>query len=231
MSQYNTLEKNRIKRSQSFEENNVVTKVSVESYSYKSTDEVVTAFDGSVDNYSLEDDIVIKFSEPLHSVSVDGGGSIALDGSGNPKVGANYVVISGAVFNTIVTGKKYKELTRVLSVVNPNTSSSEKDNEVEINGQTLVSPLNINAVLARVEEYYFKRQKVTHQIYESWHRIKYGEIKYGEGKYGQKVFDAPVNVGEVDTFDTEYLGTLEGRIISARYNLNGGILLKECEVI
>lgn len=225
------IEKNRIKRSQSFEESNVVTKVSIESYSYKQTEEVVTAFDGNADSYSLEDDVVIKFSEPLHSISVEGGGSIVVDENGKEKKSANHVVISGAVFDTIVTGKKYKKLTRVLSIANPNTSSSDQDNEVEINEQTLVSPININDVLSRVGNYYFKRQKVTHSIYESWHRIKYGEAKYGAVKYGQKVFDAPINVGDVNTFDTEYLGTLEGRIISARYNLNGGILLKECEVI
>ena len=69
------------------------------------------------------------------------------------------------------------------------------------------------------------------QIEDGKHIVKYGEGKYGEIKYGQYIYDTPVNVGEIITAETEYLGTLQGRIISARFSLNGGIVLKECDVI
>ena len=67
------------------------------------------------------------------------------------------------------------------------------------------------------------------QIQDGKHVIKYGEGIYGEIKYGQYIYDVPVNVGEIITAETEYLGTLQG-ITSARFSLNGGIVLKECEV-
>ena len=36
------------------------------------------------------------------------------------------------------------------------------------------------------------------QIEDGKHIVKYGEGKYGEIKYGQYIYDAPVNVGEIN---------------------------------
>ena len=68
------------------------------------------------------------------------------------------------------------------------------------------------------------------QIQDGKHVIKYGEGIYGEIKYGQYIYDVPVNVGEIITAETEYLEHCKVELTSARFSLNGGIVLKECEV-
>ena len=39
--------------------------------------------------------------------------------------------------------------------------------------------------------------------------------------------DMPVNVGENIQAETEYLGTVGGRLIKQSFNLNGNIIIKE----
>ena len=93
----------------------------------------------------------------------------------------------------------------------------------KIESETLVSSYNITDVLQKCFDYYSKTTKISMQIEDGKHIVKYGERKYSEVKYGQYIYDTPVNVGEIITAETEYLGTLQGRITSARFSLNGGI--------
>ena len=51
-----------------------------------------------------------------------------------------------------------------------------------------------------------------------------------EKRNGGFEYDSIVNLGDIITAETEYLGNVTGRIKSQRYSLNGGIIVKECEM-
>ena len=147
------------------------------------------------------------------------------------KSGANYAIITTTNSGCKLSGKAYKDNTTIKSQKNPNILVSDLENIKKIEGETLVSSQNVTDVLQKCFDYYSKTTKVRMQIEDGKHVIKYGKGKYGDFKYGQYIYDNPVNVGDIITAETEYLGTLQGRITSARFSLNGGIVLKECEVI
>jgi hypothetical protein len=65
--------------------------------------------------------------------------------------------------------------------------------------------------------------------------VLYGNCKYGAVKYNGKLptnvtFDKIVNVGDLVTCETEYLGDITGRVIEQSYNLNGGIIVKKAVI-
>lgn len=95
----------------------------------------------------------------------------------------------------------------------------------------MISSNNIDDILLKCYEYLVKTNKVSLRVVEGKECIRYGAVKYGDVKYKQYKFDNTIDVGDVVTAETEYLGNVTGRIISERYSLNGGILVKECEVV
>ncbi len=219
-----TVEKRRIRQGQNFEDSDRVTEVQVAQHSYielTSADDIIEAYNAS--ESGTGENILVEFSEPLHSLTIT-------NGTIN-KSGANYAIITTTNSSCILSGKGYKDNKVIKSQRNPNILVSDLENIKKIENETLVSSYNITDVLQKCFDYYSKTTKVSMQIEDGKHIVKYGEGRYGEIKYGQYIYDAPVNVGEIITAETEYLGTLQGRITSARFSLNGGIVLKECEVI
>ena len=99
--------------------------------------------------------------------------------------------------------------------------ASEPNNVIAFSDFTLVSGSNCEEILAMCYAESIKTSRVNLKIIEGKHR----------DNDGQWIYDAAVNVGENITAETEYLGNLSGRIISERYSLNGGILIKECEMV
>lgn len=214
------IDKNRIRRPQNFVDSDIVTEVQLEGHSYSPIDEEVVIFDAN--EATPDDNMRIEFTEPLHSLNIVNGEKL--------ESGANYAVIN-ADANCVLTGRKYKDYTKTKAMLNELVSPTELKNVKKITGETLVSPQNIDAILARCAAYYFNPRKTDIIIEEGYKSVKYGEILYGEVLYGQTLYDTSVCAGDTITAETENPGTIEGIIISERYNLDGHIVVKECEMV
>lgn len=210
----------RIRQGQNFDDGERVTEVRLTQHTYKQTEESVELYKASESGTGT--DILVRFSEPAHSLSITKG---TITSSG-----ANYAVIT-AESGCILSGKRYEDNTVVTAKRNPVVSASDLENVVEITDATLISKSNAETILQKAFDYLIKTNRVNLEIIDGrWH-VKYGQAKFGQVKYMQYIYDQAVELGDVLTADTEYLGSLTGRIVSVRYNLNGGILVKECELV
>lgn len=205
-----TVDLSRIRQGQSFDEEDRVTAVKLAAHNYKAISESTEAYRAS--DSGTGDNILVQFSEPLHDLTISGGTIL--------KSSANYAMIK-ANAGCVLTGKKYEDTTTVYTKNNPIVSASDLENVIEITDATLVNKFNAEDILLKAFNCLIKRNTTKLKINEGY--------SYGENE--EKIFDSIVNVGDVITAETEYLGTITGRIISERFNLNGGILVKECELI
>lgn len=235
-----TIPRERIMQGQSFDDGVTVTGVEVAMHTYTpmSTEDKenrVTVFwaeeDGTGEN------IFVKFPEPLHDVYIEYG-TFAKDENGNDMVHTNYAVIQDATNEyCVVKGYKYEHKSTVRRKNNDKVSANDIENVVTIEKATLVSKHNIQNVLEKCYNWLSNTKTANMKIVEGKHvqygkRIKYGEKKYGTFKYGERhpnivTYDKVVNLGDIINADTEYLGTLTGRIIRQSFNLNGNIVVKE----
>lgn len=211
----------RIMQGQSFDDEDRVTKVSLTQHSFVQSDEYVDLYKASENGSGSG--ILVKFSEPCHSLEIRHGAIL--------QSGANFAVIDCDDDACWLRGKKYDDNLSVKSILNPLVSASDLENVIEIADATLISSDNIDSVLQGCYSFLVKTNKVNANIVEGKNRIKYGQAKYGRVKFGEWIYDSTVNVGDIITAKTEYLGDLTGRIISQRYGLNGGIIVKECEIV
>ena len=95
---------------------------------------------------------------------------------------------------------------------------------------TLVNPANVSDILEKTYNNAIKRTTTQLKINEGYDHVKWGDAKWGAFKWNGKRFDTVIEPGDVVTSETEYLGNVTGRIVSERYNCNGYILVKECEL-
>ena len=219
-----TVEKKRIRQGQSFEDSDRITEVQITQHSYIE----LTGSDNRVEAYNASDsgtgtDILVQFSEPLHDLTITNGAIT--------KSGANYAIITTTSKNCILSGYVYQDNAIIKSQKNPNVLASDLEYIKKIENETLISSHNVSTVLSNCYAYYISTTKISMQIEDGKHTAKYGECLYGTANYGGYKYDTPAEVGDIIIAETEYLGTLQGRITSSRFNLNGGIVLKECEVI
>ena len=208
-----TLEKRRIRQGQSFEDSDRVTEVQISQHNFipLTTDDDRTEVYKASESGTGEN-ILVEFSEPLHTLNISNGTII--------KSGANYAIITTSNSSCSLWGYHYKDNITVKSIKNPNILASDIENIKKIENETLISSRNVDAVLENCYTYFTKTSKVNLTI-EDGKRVENGMV----------VYDEPVNVGNIIIAGTEYLGNVQGRIISERYGLNGGIVLKESEMI
>lgn len=211
--------KDRIKQGQSFTDSEKITEVQLTAHTYTKSDESSEVYKAEESGTGLN--IFVEFPEPLYNLQITNG---TITSSG-----ANYAIIN-AQTNCILSGYKYSDNTIIKSRKRPNLLASDIENVKSITSKTLISSDNVDNILDLCYKYFIKNTSINLSIYETKTKIKYGTAKYGTVKYGQSEFIRPVNVGEYITTETEYLGIMEGTIISERFNLNGGIILKECEM-
>ena len=219
-----SIPKSRIMQGQNFEGGNRITEVQVTQHSYvplTSTQDVIELYNASESGQGAN--IFVEFGEPIHSLTISGGTIV--------DSGSNFAIITTNSSSCILSGKPYKDNTTIKSKKNPNILTSDIENIKSFANETLVSSANIDNILNLCYDYCVKTSKVNMSIVDGKHFVKYGESNYGDVNYGQQLYDQPVNVGDLITAETEYLGTLEGRIISATFSLNGGIIVKECEMV
>lgn len=213
-----------------YEQEDVVTAVEVTAHRYSKSQENMELYHG---DETKETETVI-FSEPMHSLTIEGGGSISAFGD-------NYAVLSGVTKDTVLSGKRYMVSKNILRKENPNISGGDIENVISINDATLVSSHNVDKLLDLCYNYYAKAFYAEMRIAERrfqrsfFSKVKYGEKKYGSFKYGiteekKLTVDNPISVGQKIRYETQFLGDIEGTVVSQRYNLNGGIIVKDCVV-
>ena len=212
----------RIRQGQNFKVEDRVTEIQLTQYQYSKTDEVFEPYNTSNgDPYG--ENILVEFSEPLYDLKISGGEFV--------KTGANFAIIN-STSGCSIGGKKYQTTKVIKSKKNPNILASDVENIKKIDSETLISESNVDEVLENCYNHYLKTNKVNMFIEEKSNIVKYGEKKYGTFKYGQSVNEQPITLTDMITAETEYLGTLEGRIVCERFNLNGRrMIAKECDMI
>lgn len=221
-----TINRNRIMQGQIFNDEDLVTAVEVTAHSYSKIEDTIEAY--RADESGVGENIMVVFSEPLHSLSVYSGEII--------RSGANYALLN-AFDGCVLTGKKYEHTLQTKRINNPLVSPNDTEKILAIDGATLVSVNNLDTVLEKCYNWLVRSNSVNLSIVEGKHihfgsPIRYGLKKYGESKYAEysekmTEYDQPVNVGDVIIAETEYLGTVKGRIIKQSFNLSGGIIIKE----
>jgi hypothetical protein len=204
----------RIMTGQSVSEDDPVTQVSVSAHEYSPIEDEEKLFEGNAG-----ENILVTFSSPMHSLTITNGTILTS--------GVNYAILN-AENNCTLNGKKYAD--NVITYVKK-VPDAVGENELEITNATLVNMENAESILTRVYDYAILNKKVDMRVRIGSKPVTYGNAKYGFAKYGGRIADSAVNVGDIINSDTEYQGAIKGRIISTRYNLNGGIIVKDCEVL
>lgn len=230
----------RIYQGQSSEETETITSVSLVEHQYTESTENAEIYKAESGVSDVE--ILITFSEPLHSLSITNG-EILKDENGNKKCGANYAYIR-AQEGCVLNGKKYKHTEIRHTKKNPVVAVSDVPKDVEINNATLVSSQNADTLLEYIYDWLSKTESVRAKIVDGMKEKKinvavYGNAIYGTVKYGSQgettyEYDTPANVGDIITVNRDYArdnsNTFTGRIISASYNLNGNIIAKDVTI-
>lgn len=230
-----TIPLNRIMQGQNFADDETTTSVEITMHSYvkktdTSTDSWIVVYEAA--KSGTGNNILVKFSEPLHTLDTRGSGEIVSSG-------VNYAIVNATGESFRLAGLGYDHTTTIKRKANPVVLASEIEKVVSVENATLVSQYNIDNVLEKCYNWLIKTNTTNLKIVEGKH-IQYGEpykygtgLKYGTGvKYGGRypnivTYDEPVNVGENIQAETEYLGVVSGRLIKQSFNLNGNIIIKE----
>ena len=216
----------RIMQGQSFDKETKMTAFELIVHQYTPIEETAVLYEA--EKSGSGDNIFVKFSQPIHSLSIING---KID---EDSCGANYAVID-AREGCVLSGKKYEHNKVIKRKENPLVLSTDSENIISIENATLVSAQNVDNLIEKCYNYYNKNRTVNLKIVEGRHTKKsgekYGRDKYGLFKYGNEPsgfeYDKTVNVGDLVEVETEYLGNIEGRIIKQSFNLNGGIIIKD----
>lgn len=215
---------NRIMQGQSFDKETKMTAFELIVHQYTPIEETAVLYEA--EKSGVGDNIFVKFSQPIHEISIING---EID---KENCGANYAVID-AREGCVLSGKKYEHNKVIKRKENPLVLSTDTENIISIENATLVSAQNVDNLIERCYNYYANRRTVNLKIIEGKHRStnRYGENKYGSFKFGRGgsgvAYDKPVSAGDLIEVETEYLGNIEGRIIKQSFNLNGGIIIKD----
>lgn len=227
------LSKYRVARDQSIDTTSRVTKVTLEYQDYfvdsMNSDRTVLY---SAAESGTGENIKIYFDNPVYADSIT-----IIDDEGDNwdecihVRATNYAVFDMPHKPLKLVAWELSSRTKEISKQIDNLLINDTRNEVSISGGTLVGSSNASEVLDRCFNYLEKNNSAAIKILESQHVIRFGNVRYGEVNYSQFLNDKPVNAGDVIEFPTEYKGNITGKIISERFNLNGNIILKECDVI
>ena len=205
-----TIPLNRIMQGQNFSDEETVTGVEITAHSYKPITETLEVYNSK--ESGTGENVFVKFSEPLHDLSITNG-TIVLGET-------NYAVIN-ANDNSVLIGQKYEHTTQTRRKNNPVVLANEIEKIIAVNNATLVSQYNVDNLLEKCYNWLIRTNSTNLKIVEGKH-IQYGETS------NIITYDKRVNVGDYIYAETEYLGTVEGRITKQTFNLNGGIIIKDC---
>ena len=229
-----TIPLNRIMQGQNFSEEEMVTGVEVSIHTYEakevSDENVIIAYNAR--EKGVGKNILVKFSEPLHDLSVNLSHYGEILSSGD-----NYAIINVKNKFFKLSGYGYEHTIDIRRKDREDIGVNTIEKVVAIEDATLVSSYNIDNILEKCYNWLTKTNTTNLKIVEGKHVeyggvIKWGQRKWGAFKWGEKVdnvvtYDQGVNVGDNINAETEYLGIVGGRIVKQSFNLNGNILVKE----
>lgn len=221
--------KRRVYQGQNFNEQDIVTAVELTSHYYSKSSKTVEVY--KTEEGEGGEDIFIKFSEPLYNLTIENGEILESH--------TNYAIIN-AYENCVLKGFQYDHFTQTKAKKNPLVTANEIENIITIKDATLVSSNNVDNVLEKCYNYLINTRTIKEKIVEAKHVrggeiVRYGQAKYGEIKYEGKTpkivtYDRALKVGELIETETEYLGTLKGRIIKQTFDINSSFIVKDCEL-
>lgn len=189
--------KRRIMVGQSFADETRVTAVELVSHVYSAITESVVAYEA--ENSGTGNNIFVLFNEPLHDLAITNGIIV--------ESGANYAVIN-ANSGCQLSGNKYKHTKVIHRKNNPLVLSTDIEKIVSIENATLVSLENVDSLLELCYNYIVNTEQTNMKI-----------IDGGNEKN--------TTVGDLISFETEYIGKKSGRINKQTFSLVGGILVKD----
>ena len=168
-----------------------VTKISLIEHSFIAAEDNIeeVLFDNTTDVAAVGS--TIYFDEPYHSLRADG---ITIDSSG-----ANYATLTGV---GILYGKKYTHAQRELV---RNINNEAEPNEINIKDATLVSAVNSNNVMERLESYYSNADIVNVSIVDTI-KLKPGDYINLTDPFGES-FDGVVQAVDETISDIDKANT------------------------
>ena len=187
----------RIRTGQSFDDETRVTAVELVSHVYSEITESVVAYEA--ENSGTGNNIFVLFNEPLHDLAITNGSIV--------ESGANYAVIN-ANSGCKLTGNKYKHTKVVHRKSNPLVLSTDIEKIVSIENATLVSLGNVDSLLELCYNYIVNTEQTNMKIIDGGN-------------------EQNTTVGDLISFETEYIGNKTGRINKQTFSLVGGILVKD----
>lgn len=200
----------RVFQGQSTDEGTRVTEVTLTAHTYSPTDQELTAYEA--EQSGSGNGILVVFSEPLHDLEITDGTIISY--------GANHAVIN-AGSECVLKGKKYEHTQVIKRKKNPLVLQSDIENSININQATLISGSNVDNVLEKCYNYLTRTNKMSTKIAERKHTDVDGNVTY----------DTPINVGDKLIVERPYAEGFDGTVTKAQFGLNGGILVKEVEIV
>lgn len=223
---------NRIMQGQSFEESDTVTAVELTAHTFSPLSQSEREYLYKAEDSGTGENIFVLFSEPMQADTIEIYNGKILE------KGANYAVIN-AQSGCQMWGQGYSHTTGVKKMLNGKVLASEKENVLKITSAALISPSNVNDVLQNCFNWLTKTNTVNLKIVvgkdvkKEANTTKWGEKAWGAFKWGENIVkqtvtsQSNVNLGEVIKAETEYLGSVFGRIVEQKFNLNGNIIVKE----
>ena len=190
----------RIMQGQNFEDETRVTAVELMVHAYSEINETLIAYEAEKSGTGTN--IFVSFTEPLHDLTIMSGSII--------ESGVNYAIIN-ANSGCKLTGNKYEHITVIHRKENPLVLPTDVENIVAIEKATLISSNNVDSILNMCYNYLVNTDKTN--------------MKIVDGKNSKNT-----SVGDLISFETEYLGNKSGRIIKQSFSLSGGILVKDSVV-
>lgn len=194
------ISRRRIMQGQSFEDETRVTAVELMSHAYNEINETLVAYEA--EKSGTGNNIFVSFTEPLHDLTITNGNIV--------ESGVNYAIINANSGCTLV-GKKYEHTKVIHRKDNPLVLSTDIENVVAIEDATLISYNNIDKILLLCYNYIVNTEKISMKIIDGKTNIN-------------------TKVGDLISYETEYLGNKTGRIIRQSFSLVGGMLVKDSVV-
>lgn len=200
-----SIPRTRIFQGMSFENNSAIGAVEVYAHSYVPSAETQDIY--KAEDSGTGDGIVVVFSAPYHSLSIENGEFV--------ESGANYAIIN-ANEGCVLRGAKYDHTKILKRKLNPNLVSSVSGSIASVENATLVSAKNVDNVLEKCYNYYVNMKST---------RLKIVEYKGDTLPNGDQY--VKTNVGDKIVTETEYLGDISGRIVEQKFALNSNVIVKD----
>ena len=167
---------------------------------------------------SAEDNIEVIYPAPVSSINLTMDSRNPSDAPKNP----NY----SPADENLVTGDavKYNVEEKFLTLEISKNATETKNIKEE-----LLSPQMANQISDRIKTDFSYNRKARIKIVEGFEKSYYGQHKYGEIKYGYASHEE-INIGDKIQFKV-HNKIKQGYITRMKYNLNGIIKIKDCEVV